>query len=341
LSEEERPDVEIVSEDELPEVVDVVPVESLDEDTDYTGVTLGDGSLPAEAASAEVVRFDPLDQYLLEIKRYPPLSREEENELALKFKQFGDKKAAYKLVVSNLRLVVLIAREYQKNFQNILDIVQEGNIGLLEAVKQFDPLRGIRFPSYAAYWIRAYILRYLINNIRLVKVGTTQAQRKLFFNLQKEKDKLESEGFQPEAKLLASRLGVKESEVLEMQQRLALPDLSVDAQIKGSDDGSDYHSIIPDSRMNLEEQVVENQFGGAVREVVAEFRARLDDREKAIIDRRLFTDDPVTLQVIADEFGLSRERIRQIENKLREELKSFLKERLQLSEAGEVLVEGE
>src|SRR5262249_33568685 len=157
-----------------------------------------------------------------------------------------------------LRLVVMVAREYQRNVTNILDLVQEGNIGLLEAIKQYDPFRGIRFPSYAVYWIRAYMLRYLINNIRLVKVGTTQAQRKLFFNLQKEKEKLEAEGFTPEAKLLAKRLSVKESEVVEMEQRMALPDLSVDAPLSSAngEDGADLHNILADARANVEDQVV-------------------------------------------------------------------------------------
>lgn len=311
-------------------------------DTDNSvGVAFGDSELPEDAPSGELVRFDPLEQYLAEIRRYPPLSREEEHELAIKFRDFGDKQAGYKLIVSNLRLVVMIAREYQRNFQNILDLVQEGNIGLLEAVKQFDPLRGIRFPSYAAYWIRAYILRYLINNIRLVKIGTTQAQRKLFFNLQKEKDKLESEGFVPEAKLLAGRLGVKESEVLEMEQRLALPDLSVDAPVRGTEENVDYHGILPDQNADVEARVVDQQFDNALRSAVEDFKGKVSERERAIIDRRLFTDDPVTLQEIADEFGLSRERIRQLESKLRSELKEHLQEKLQLGEKGEILVEGE
>jgi len=301
------------------------------------GVALGD----TESPSKDIVRADPLTQYLAEIKKHPPLTREEEHELAVKFRDFGDKEAGYKLIVSNLRLVVIIAREYQKNFQNILDLVQEGNIGLLEAVNQFDPFRGIRFPSYAAYWVRAYILRYLINNIRLVKVGTTQAQRKLFFNLQKEKDKLESEGFSPEAKLLASRLGVKESEVIEMEQRLALPDLSVDAPVRAGEDSSDYHGIISDNAPSLESQVADSQFAATLRATVEEFKKTLRERERVIIDKRLFTEDPITLQEIADEFGLSRERIRQVEARLKGELKTYLKLKLQLGDEGEILVGGE
>ena len=308
----------------VPEEVDVA-----------TGVQL------EEDSGSDLVPYDPLSKYLAEIRRNPALSKEEEHELAVRFQRFGDREAGYKLVLANLRLVVIIAREYQKNFQNILDLVQEGNIGLLEAVKQFDPFRGIRFPSYAAYWIRAYILRYLINNIRLVKIGTTQAQRKLFFNLQKEKDRLEAEGFSPEAKLLAARLGVKESEVIEMEQRLALPDLSVDAPIRGGEEQTDYHGVLTDDGPGLENQVIESQFSESLRQTVEEFKRNLSDREKVIIERRLFTAEPVTLQEIADEFGLSRERIRQVESRLKNDLKEFLKERLQLGDEGEVLVGGD
>src|ERR671930_427366 len=176
-----------------------------------------------------LVPFDPLQRYLAEIRRFPLLSREEEHRLAVQYKEYGDLEAAYKLVTGNLRLVVMIAREYQKAFKNLLDLIQEGNMGLMEAVKNFDPYRGVRFPFYAVWWIRAYMIRYIMNDWRMVKIGTTQAQRKLFFNLQKEKEKLEAEGITPGPKLLAQRLNVKEDEVVEMEQRLASRDLSIDA----------------------------------------------------------------------------------------------------------------
>jgi RNA polymerase sigma-32 factor len=281
--------------------------------------------------STDLVRYDPLRSYLNEIRSIPTLSREEEHELAVRYREKGDKAAGYKLVLANLRLVVMVAREYQRNVQNVLDLVQEGNIGLLEAVKKYDPFRDVRFPSYAVYWVRAYMLRYLIANVRLVKVGTTQAQRKLFFNLVKEKEKLEREGFRPEAKLLADRLNVKESEVLEMQQRLALPDLSVDAPVNRNDDSAmDFHGVFPDDAANAEEVVVEEQFADAVRQNIEEFKKQVDEKELAIIEQRLFTEDPATLQVIADQFGVSRERIRQIESRLKDRLKEFLRESLGL-----------
>ena len=202
----------------------------------------------------------------LKIRQMPALTREEEHDLAVQYRRDGDMAAGYKLVLANLRLVVTVAKEYQKNAQNILDLVQEGNIGLLEAVRKFDPFRETRFSSYAVYWVRAYMLRYLIQNVRLVKIGTTQAQRKLFFNLRKEQNKLEKEGFAPEAKLLAERLNVKESDVLEMQQRLALPDLSVDAPLSQSENSLDLHNVLPDLSENSEDTVIKQQFAAVLRE---------------------------------------------------------------------------
>ena len=294
-----------------------------------------------EPVSTGLVRYDPLQTYLAEIRRYPLLSKEDEHTLAVRYSRHKDVEAARKLIVSNLRLVVIIAREYQRNSQNLLDLVQEGNIGLLEAVKQFDPFRGIRFPTYAAYWVRAYMLRHIINNLRLVKIGTTQAQRKLFFNLQKEKEKLEAEGFAPEAKLLADRLSVKESEVIEMEQRLGLPDVSVDAPMGSSDEPVTLHNLLSDPAKNVEQSVVDNQFDEALRQAVNEFKETVDEKERAIIERRLFTEDPITLQEIAADFDLSRERIRQIETRLKQKLKEFLAERLNLGQEGEVVIEEE
>lgn len=283
------------------------------------------------SSSRALVKFDPLQSYLQEIKHIPVLSKEEEHELAVRYKKDGDRAAGLKLVVSNLRLVVMIAKEHQRNVQNILDLVQEGNIGLLEAVEKYDPFRGIRFPSYAVYWIRAYVLRYLINNIRLVKIGTTQAQRKLFFNLVKEKEKLEKEGFVPEAKMLAERLGVKESEVVEMEQRLRLPDVSVDAPLgKSEGESMDMHSVLPSEQLDVEGQVINASFLSSVRHLIDEFKVTADEKEKAIIDLRLIADDPKTLQDIADLFGVSRERIRQIEARLKVRLKDFFSQKLDI-----------
>ena len=290
--------------------------------------------IPASKGSTsrrgELVRYDPLRSYLNELRNIPKLSADEEKQLAIRYKEEDDSLAGYKLVMANLRLVVFIAKEYRRNLKNILDLIQEGNVGLLEAVEKYDPYRGVRFPSYASYWIRAYMLRYLINNVRLVKVGTTQAQRKLFFNLQKEKQRLESEGFVPEAELLAKRLKVKESEVIEMEQRLGLPDLSVDAPIGGDEGGQDFHSILGNSDISTEEVVARQDLGNKIAELVEEFKLKLGDKEKAIIERRLFTSEPETLQEIASVYGMSRERIRQIESALKKEMKNLFLEKLQI-----------
>ncbi|HYV33107.1 MAG TPA: sigma-70 family RNA polymerase sigma factor, partial [Candidatus Binatia bacterium] len=171
-----------------------------------------------QGADTALVPYDSLQRYLAEIRRYPLLSPAEEHDLAVRYKEYGDIEAAYRLVTANLRLVVMLARNYQRAFRNLLDLIQEGNIGLMEAVRNFDPYRGVRFPSYAVWWIRAYIIRYLMNNWRMVKLGTTQAQRKLFFNLNKEKARLSAMGIEPSAAEIARRLGVEEQEVSDMDR---------------------------------------------------------------------------------------------------------------------------
>src|SRR5258706_7812812 len=275
------------------------------------------------AASKSLVPFDSLQRYLAEIRRYPILSREEEHRIAVEFKEQGKLEAAYKLVAANLRLVVMIAREYQRAYRNLLDLVQEGNIGLMEAVKNFDPYRGIRFPSYAVWWIRAYIIRYIINDWRMVKIGTTQAQRKLFFNLQKEKEKLEAEGFTPGPKLLAERLNVKEGEVIEMEQRLANRDLSTDVPV-GEDGDATLLSFLPDTSANPEESVANAEYRQVVGEKIEEFASGLKDKDLVIFRERLLNEEPLTLGEIGERYGISRERVRQIEERLKKRLKDFL-----------------
>jgi RNA polymerase sigma-32 factor len=270
-----------------------------------------------------VVRSDALSRYLAETRRYPILSREEEHDLAVRYREEKDLDAAYRLVVSNLRLVVVIAREYQRASQNVLDLVQEGNIGLMEAVKNFDPYRGVRFPSYAVWWIRAYIIRYIMNNWRMVKVGTTQAQRKLFFNLQKEKDRLEREGITAGPKLLAERLDVKEREVVEMEQRMSGGDLSIDAPVGDGDDAR-LVDFLPSGEQTAENQVADAQFQSILSEKIAAFRETLKGKERVIFERRLMSDGPETLRELGEEFGVSRERVRQIESRLKKRLKAFL-----------------
>ena len=279
------------------------------------------------ARDKALVPFDPLQRYLTEIRRFPLLGRDEEHRLAVHYKEYGDVKAAYKLVTSNLRLVVMIAREYQKAFKNLLDLIQEGNMGLMEAVKNFDPYRGVRFPSYAVWWIRAYMIRYIMNDWRMVKIGTTQAQRKLFFNLQKEKEKIEAEGLTPGPKLLAQRLHVKEDEVVEMEQRLGSRDLSVDVPI-GDDDEATLLNFLQDNKQSPEEQFADAQYRELLRLKMEQFAKNLKDKELVIYRERLLTEDPVTLREIGEKYGISRERVRQIEERVKKKLKTYLNKEL-------------
>jgi len=245
----------------------------------------------------------------------------------VRWREEGDPEAAAKLVTANLRLVVMLARKYQRAFKNILDLIQEGNIGLLEAVKKFDPYRGVRFPSYAVYWIRAYIIRYVMNNWRVVKLGTTQAQRKLFFNLQREKEKLEREGFSPDPARIAERLSVKESEVVEMEQRLSGRDVSVDAPV-GDDGNSSMLDFLPDRMTEPEEQVGEEELRALIRERMREFGGTLEGKEKVIFEQRMMSDEPKTLQELGGVYGISRERVRQVEERIKRRLRAYLVERI-------------
>lgn len=288
------------------------------------------------ATEKALVTFDPLQRYLAEIRRFSLLSREEEHRLAVDYKEYGNVEAAYKLVTANLRLVVMIAREYQKAFRNLLDLIQEGNMGLMEAVKNFDPYRGVRFPSYAVWWIRAYMIRYIMNDWRMVKIGTTQAQRKLFFNLQKEKEKLEAEGLTPGPKLLAQRLNVKEDEVVEMEQRLASRDLSVDMPM-GDDEEATLLHFLPDQKDSPEEQIAETQYQQLLREKMEEFAQALKDKELVIFRERLLNEEPLTLREIGEKYDISRERVRQIEERVKRKLKTFLTK--ELKDLGSTTVE--
>jgi RNA polymerase sigma-32 factor len=281
----------------------------------------------AGANGKALVPFDPLQRYLTEIRKFPLLSREEEHRLAVEYKEYGNLEAAYKLVTGNLRLVVMIAREYQKAFKSLLDLIQEGNMGLMEAVKNFDPYRGVRFPSYAVWWIRAYMIRYIMSDWRMVKIGTTQAQRKLFFNLQKEKEKLEAEGIRPGPKLLAQRLNVKEDEVVEMEQRLGSRDLSVDVPVSDDDEATLLH-FLPDQSRGPEEQIAETQSRDLLHSKMETFAKTLKDKELVIYRERLLNEEPLTLREIGEKYGISRERVRQIEERVKKKLKTYLSREL-------------
>jgi RNA polymerase sigma-32 factor len=278
-----------------------------------------------------LVRYDPLRAYMAEVARHPILSREEEHDLAVRYHETGDVDAAYKLVASNLRLVVKIAHEYRRTAFQILDLVQEGNMGLMQAVKKYDPWKGVKLSSYAAWWIRAYIIRFLMENWRMVKLGTTQAQRKLFFNLAKEREKLLARGIEPTPRLLAKNLQVEEKDVEEMAARMGSEDVSLDAPLRGEDEGggeSRLDRVTPDAAPAADEQLGNEELRRIFREKLEAFAKTLtDEKERYIFERRLHPPEgatPLTLQEIGDRFRLTRERARQIEAKLTQRLRSYL-----------------
>lgn len=277
---------------------------------------------PERSGTLEV--FDPLKKYLMEIRKFPLLTREEEIALAKRWWEEKDRYAAYRLVVSNLRLVVKIAFEYQRAYSNLLDLIQEGNLGLMQAVKKFDPYREVKLSSYASWWIRAYILKFLIDNWSLVKIGTTQAQRKLFFRLKKEKGRLEAMGFDPGPKLLAGTLNVTKDEITEMDQRLEGGDLSLNAPLE-EDSRQTYIDMIPSGEM-VEEKVADTQFKEILDQKIEEFNRTLKGKEAFILKNRLMAEDPLTLQAAGDQLSISRERARQIEKRVVDKLKVFLKD---------------
>jgi RNA polymerase sigma-32 factor len=265
-----------------------------------------------------------LHRYLQEISQYELLTREETDELAVRFREEGDQDAAYRLVSSNLRLVVKVAMDFQKYWmQNFMDLIQEGNVGLVQATKKFDPYRGVKFSYYAAYWIRAYVLKFIMDNWRLVKIGTTQAQRKLFFSLNKERKLLEGQGFKAEPKLLAERLNVKEREVVEMGQRMDNWDVSLESPVR-SDSEDEQKNFLPSNGPGIESTVAGKEVKVKLGELLEALKDKLNDKEKMILEKRLLTDEPLTLQNIADRFDISRERVRQIEVNLLKKMKKYL-----------------
>ena len=274
-----------------------------------------------------LARRDPMAAYMAETRRYPLLTPEEEHELAVKLVEHGDTAAARKMIEANLRLVVKIAYEYRRAHKNLLDLVQEGNIGLIQAVSKFDPYRGVKLSSYAAFWIRAYILKFILNNWRLVKIGTTQAQRKLFFNLRKEREKLEQLGFQPTAALLAEKLDVDEKDVVEMERRLAAPEASLDAPMGGGDGDEGTRTrldYLPSDDERPDRAVAQSEFSQLLKGKLEAFAQTLQGREQTIFRERWLTDEPLTLQEIGDRYNVSRERARQLEKRMLDRLKKYL-----------------
>ena len=282
-------------------------------------------TLPVKSTGTAVAKFDPLQSYLSEISKYNLLTREQEVELGTRIQEDDDSDAAYELITSNLRLVVKIAFDFQRVWmQNLLDLIQEGNVGLMQAVKKFDPYKNVKFSYYASFWIKAYILKFIMDNWRLVKIGTTQGQRKLFFKLKKEKQKLIDEGFDPKPKLLSERLGASEKEIIDMDQRLDGWDVSLDAPVKEDSDTERIELLNTDTD-NVEDLYGNKEVESLLHATIEDFKATLNEREMEILDLRIFSDEPMTLQEIGIRYNISRERVRQVEKSIINRLKEFFK----------------
>lgn len=306
-----------------------------DIDDSYEGEEGSDYALTLPDFSTDVALYkpsgatDPLNVYLKEISRYPLLSQEQENALLKAFSESGDIEIAKKLVLHNLRLVVKIAMEYRKAYQNVMDLIQEGNIGLMKAVSKFDMSKGAKLSYYASWWIKSYILKFILDNFRLVKIGTTNEQKKLFYNLLREKDRLLSMGIDPDSKTIAENLGVSEKAVVTMDQRLSGPagDISLDKPL-GDSGSTTLGDLLSDEESSFVDQIADTQSLEILKDNLEEFLDGLKDRDRDIFKKRLLSEAPDSLQQIADEYGVSRERIRQIEERLLNSLRVYMSEHL-------------
>ncbi len=306
--------------DELDDELDAVDDLHHDDDAEPHGPVISPSSVARISSSR-----DNLHLYLKEVSRFPMLQPEEEQELAKRVRDHGDTDAAFRLVSSHLRLVVKIAMDFQRRWmQNVLDLIQEGNVGLMRAVNKFDPDKGIKFSYYAAFWVKAYILKYIMNNWRMVKIGTTQVQRKLFFNLNKERQKLISQGFDPDAAMLSEKLGVSIDQIQEMDQRLGASDMSLDMQVSDATGGASRMDFLPALDAGVEDSIASNEIAALIQMHLESIIPKLNEKENYILQNRLLTDEPVTLREIGERYNVTRERVRQLEARLLEKLRQHL-----------------
>jgi RNA polymerase sigma-32 factor len=290
-------------------------------------VVLDPGNGETAGSSTAVVPVTPLQQYLAEVRRYPFLSKEEELRLFHEFRVQGSREAAVKLILANLRVSVAIASEYRHTGADQMDLIQEGNVGLMQAIKKFDPTKNVRFHAYAAWWARAYILRYLLNTYRLVKVGTTQDQRKLFYNLRKEKAKLERQGFAPDTKLLADRLNVRERDVIEMDQRLGSWELSLDQPLSHDSEGT-LLDVLPAQDIPVDDRLADDELRTVFRTELAEFIKTLNERDEDVLRNRILSETPLTLEDLGQKYHVTKERTRQLEARLIKRLRDHMRKKL-------------
>ncbi len=323
---------EIVDQDH--EILDQpTPLEPESESLDIETHTPDDGNLATLVPKLKksndliVTSKDPLTMYLNELRKYPLLSKEEELKIAHRYFETKDPEAAQKLVQSNLRFVVKIAAEYAKFSSRMIDLIQEGNVGLMHAVKEYNPNKGARLITYAVWWIRGYIQEYLMRQFSMVRIGTTANQRKLFYQLQRQKQDLEKM-MSPEALTeLSLKLGIPEDEIAEMSKRLSGRDVSLDKPVGNeSDDSVSLGSLLKkddgalplDERMALEEQIL------ILKEAVEKIHDSLNDKEKILLSERILNEEPLTLQEIGEKYGISREAVRQNEARLIQKIKTAM-----------------
>ena len=283
--------------------------------------------VPAVRTKGALVPRDPFYAYLQEVRKYPALTEEEEKELAIRYKETGDLESAYKLTTANLMLVIKIAMTFKREWQNLMDLIQEGNVGLMKAVKNFDPFRGVRLSAYATWWIKSYILKHILDNWRLVRVGTTNARRKLLFNLKREKEKLEREGFDPTTKLLAERFGVDETEVIDVSASIGAMDVSIDTPVRPDSTMTPAQTLSQDGQ-SVEENVELKQFRQILNENIENFKAGLNPNEIEILNNRILSEDPLSLQEIGEQRGVTREAVRQAEQRLLKKFKTYIEEKM-------------
>jgi len=270
---------------------------------------------------------DLLAHYLAEVRKYPLLSREDEKEYAISYQETGDAEAAERLVTANLRLVIKIAFQYHRQWANVLDLIQEGNVGLVEALSRYDPYRDIRFSSYAQYWVRAMILRFLLDNFRMVRLGSTRAGRKLFFQLQKERDRLKAEGIDPSHANIAKGLGVTERDVDAVDLHMRAPALSFDSPVGDADGRPLSEMVAHKTALSPETGAANNELGAMVKQRLDEFAKSLtQERDQIIWTERMVAVDPLSLSALGQRFDVSKERVRQVEARIKKRLKEYLEQ---------------
>ena len=282
--------------------------------------------VPAVRQKGRLVPLDPFAAYMQEVKKYPLLSEDDEKELAIRLQETGDVDAAYQLTTANLMLVVKIAMTFKREWQSLMDLVQEGNVGLMKAVKNFDPFRGVRLSAYATWWIKSYILKYILDNWRLVRVGTTNSRRKLLFNLKKEKERLEREGFDPSTKLLAEHFGVDEGEIIDVEASIGAVDVSMDTPTRADSSMTPAQSL--SDGKSLEKGAEIDQFREILQRKIEEFKSDLKPGEIEILENRVLSESPQSLQEIGDERGVTREAVRQAEQRLLKKFRIYIEEEM-------------